>query len=182
MMIFQSNTKGGEMELKSFIRDIPDFPVKGIIFKDVTPVILDPYAFKYAVDKMSEPFDFSKIDKIAGIESRGFIFGIAIANKYNKGFIPIRKKGKLPYKTFEETYTLEYGTATIEMHTDAVSKGENILLVDDLLATGGTMKAATKLIEKSGGNVSGISFLIELDFLNGRKNLENWQISSIIHF
>ncbi|MEO0282164.1 MAG: adenine phosphoribosyltransferase, partial [candidate division WOR-3 bacterium] len=112
----------------------------------------------------------------------GFIFGIAIANKYNKGFIPIRKKGKLPYKTFEETYTLEYGTATIEMHTDAVSKGENILLVDDLLATGGTMKAATKLIEKSGGNVSGISFLIELDFLNGRKNLENWQISSIIHF
>lgn len=170
------------MDLKSFIRDIPDFPVKGIIFKDVTPVILDPYAFKYSVDKMCENFDFSKIDKIAGIESRGFIFGISIANKFNKGFIPIRKKGKLPYKTYEETYTLEYGTATIEMHTDAVSEGERILLVDDLLATGGTMKAAAKLVEKAGGKVVGTSFLIELDFLNGRKNLENYKISSIIHF
>ncbi len=170
------------MDLKNLIRDIPDFPVKGIIFKDVTPVILDPYAFKKSIDLMGKNFDFSRIDKIAGIESRGFIFGIALANKYNKGFVPIRKKGKLPYKTFEETYKLEYGNATIEMHIDAVNKDENILLVDDLLATGGTMNAAAKLVEKSGGKVYGITFLIELDFLNGRKKLENYTISSIIHF
>lgn len=170
------------MDISKIVRDVPDFPIKGIIFKDITPVLSDAVAFKEAVKKMEEQIDFSKVDKIAGIESRGFIFGSVLALNHNKGFVPIRKKGKLPYSTLEETYALEYGLATIEMHTDAVKKGERVLIVDDLLATGGTTKAAATLIERAGGIVEGMLFLIELDLLAGRKKVENYKISSIIHY
>lgn len=170
------------MDLTKIVRDVPDFPIKGIIFKDITPILSNPESFKDAIIKMENVIDFSKIDKIAGIESRGFIFGSVLAIMHNKGFIPIRKKGKLPYTTLEETYDLEYGSATIEMHTDGVKKGERILIVDDLLATGGTVSATAKLIEKSGGIVEGMLFLIELDFLEGRKKVENYRIYSIIHY
>ena len=170
------------MDLSKIVRDVPDFPIKGIIFKDITPVLSDSKAFEEAIKKMEEKIDFSEIDKIAGIESRGFIFGSVLAHKHNKGFIPIRKKGKLPYNTLKETYNLEYGTSTIEMHTDAVLKGERVLIVDDLLATGGTTKASATLVERSGGIVQGLLFLIELDFLEGRKKIEKYKISSIIHY
>ncbi|MDD3804255.1 MAG: adenine phosphoribosyltransferase [bacterium] len=170
------------MDISKIVRDIPDFPIKGIVFKDITPVLSDSEAFNEDIKKMEEQIDFTKVDKIAGIESRGFIFGGVLAYKHSKSFIPVRKKGKLPYTTPEETYALEYGEATIEIHTDAVNKGDRILLVDDLLATGGTMKAAASLIERAGGIVQGMLFLIELDFLNGRKKVEKYKISSIIHY
>lgn len=170
------------MDISKVVRDVPDFPIKGIIFKDITPVLQDEKAFAEAIKQMEEKIDFSKIDKIAGIESRGFIFGSVLAHRHSKGFVPIRKKGKLPYDTIEETYALEYGEATVEMHTDAVRKGERVLIVDDLLATGGTTKAAAALIERAGGTVESLLFLIELDFLNGRKKVENYKIFSIIHY
>ncbi|MGE3063575.1 MAG: adenine phosphoribosyltransferase [bacterium] len=170
------------MDISKIVRDVPDFPIKGIVFKDITPVLQDEKAFSEAIRMMDEKIDFSKVDKIAGIESRGFIFGSILAYKHNKGFVPIRKKGKLPYATIEETYALEYGEATIEMHTDAVAKGERVLIVDDLLATGGTTKATATLIERSGGTIEGMLFLIELDSLEGRKKVEKYRISSIIHY
>ncbi|MCK4905132.1 adenine phosphoribosyltransferase [bacterium] len=168
--------------LKSAIRDVPDFPKKGIIFKDITPVLKDGKLFSLAVENMIEPFRKQKIDSVVAIEARGFIFGAAIANVLNCGMVPVRKPGKLPYETRLVSYELEYGTDTLEIHTDAVNKGENILVVDDLLATGGTAQGACELIEKSGGNIIGISFLIELAFLNGRKRLGNYPIHSLIKY
>jgi len=166
--------------LKSAIRDVPDFPKKGIIFKDITPVLKDGKLFSLAVENMTEPFRKQKIDSVVAIEARGFIFGAAIASVLNCGMVPVRKQDKLPYKTHSVNYALEYGTDTLEIHIDAVNKGENVLVVDDLLATGGTAQGVCELIEKSGGNIIGISFLIELGFLNGRKRLGNYPIHCVL--
>jgi adenine phosphoribosyltransferase len=170
------------MDLKQKIRTVMDFPKKGIGFKDITTLLLDKRALKEAVDKMAAPFLNRGIAKIVGIESRGFIFGMPIAYQMGLPFVPIRKPGKLPADTEAETYALEYGTDTIEIHKDAIHKGDSVLLVDDLLATGGTMAAAARLIQKRGGKVAGISFLIELDFLNGRDKLREFDISTLIHY
>ncbi|MDR2581171.1 MAG: adenine phosphoribosyltransferase [Fibromonadaceae bacterium] len=170
------------MDLNSFIRNIPDFPIPGIIFRDITPMLADAKAFDTAVEKMIEPFASEKIQKVAAVESRGFIFGSMIASKMGVGFVPIRKKGKLPFKTITETYSLEYGEASIEAHTDAFNEGERILLIDDVLATGGTMAAACRLAERQNAIIAGISFLCELDALNGRKLLPNVLVHSVLRF
>jgi adenine phosphoribosyltransferase len=159
--------------LASVIRDIPDFPVKGIIFKDITPVLQDIALFNEVIDAIAGKFKDSKIDKITGIESRGFIFGMPLAVKMDIPFVLIRKKGKLPSKTIAMSYDLEYGKATIEIHEDAVKKNENVLIIDDLLATGGTTNAAIKLIGQIGGNVVASAFVLELAFLKGREKIEN---------
>ncbi len=169
-------------DLKKIIRDIPDFPKPGIIFKDITPVLKNAAAFNYALNVMQKVLDKYNFDYIAGIESRGFIFGAALAEKINRGFIPIRKPGKLPYKSFQEEYTLEYGTNMLEIHQDAVSTGDAVAVVDDLLATGGTALAANRLIERCGGRVAVDLFLIELSFLKGRALLKDVQTETIISY
>jgi len=168
------------IDLRSHIRSIPDFPKPGIMFRDITPLLLDPLVLKEAVRRMAEPYDPAKVDLVAGAESRGFIFGTAVAIVLDAGFVPIRKQGKLPAETASVTYNLEYGTDTIEMHTDAVAAGARVLMVDDLLATGGTMAACCQLVEKAGGNIVGVEFLIELSFLNGRDLLEGYPVRSQI--
>ncbi|MDO8301750.1 MAG: adenine phosphoribosyltransferase [Sedimentisphaerales bacterium] len=172
----------GHVNLAKYIREIPDWPVKGVLFRDITPLLADAAAFKASIDVMIVPFAGRKIDYVAAVESRGFIFGAAIAAKLNAGFVPIRKRGKLPFKTKSVTYDLEYGTDTVEIHTDAFGKGAQVLLVDDLLATGGTMCAATQLVEKIGGTVVGITFLIELVFLHGRDKLASHTIKTVITY
>jgi adenine phosphoribosyltransferase len=157
--------------LKAAIRDIPDFPKPGILFKDITPILGDPALFREAVDLFRERHRDRGIRKVAAIDARGFIFGSALAYALGVGMVPIRKKGKLPYATYEETYDLEYGTATLTVHTDAFRPGEPVLLLDDLLATGGTAAASASLIERAGGVVAEINFLIELTFLEGRRKL-----------
>jgi adenine phosphoribosyltransferase len=169
-------------KLEKFIREIPDWPVKGILFRDITPLLADVCAFRHALDLMTEPFVGKQIDCIAAVEARGFIFGSAIAAKFGTGFVPIRKKGKLPFKTKSITYDLEYGVDTLEIHSDALKKGANVLLVDDLLATGGTMGAAARLVEKLEGKVVGMSFLIELGFLHGRTKLTDYDVKSVIAY
>ena len=169
-------------KVSEFIRDIPDFPKKGIIFKDITPLLASKDAFKSAVELMVQPYKNKGIDKVASMESRGFIFGAAVAMELGCGFIPIRKKGKLPYKTVSQTYQLEYGTDTLEIHEDAVSHSEKILIVDDVLATGGTAKAVCSLIEKIGGAVAGLCFLVELEFLKPREKLAGRDIFSLIKY
>ncbi len=171
-----------KIDLKSKIRDIPDFPKPGIIFKDITTLLQDFDAFKLSVDMLVKQHQNSKIDKVAGIEARGFIFGAAVAYAMNAGFIIIRKPGKLPYQTVKQTYELEYGSDEIEIHEDSIKPGERILLVDDLLATGGTMAAAADLINKIGGDIVGISFVIELTFLHGREKLKGHNIHSLIEY
>ena len=168
------------MEIKDKIRNIPDFPIAGIQFKDITTLLKDGPAFKQAVDQMYENFKDLQVDKIAAIESRGFIFGSALAYKLGIGQVPIRKPGKLPAETISEEYALEYGTDKMEMHVDAISEGEKVLLVDDLLATGGTAAASCNLVEKLGGKVVGLAFLIELGFLKGRDKLSGHNIQSLI--
>ncbi len=170
------------MDLNEYIRDIPDYPKPGILFKDITPLLKEPKAFKHAVELLAEGCRAYAPDLIAAVEARGFIFGSAIAEKLKLGFIPVRKKGKLPYKTIEETYALEYGTDTLTIHTDAVSKGQKVVIIDDLLATGGTVGAAARLLEKAGATVAGGVFLIELDFLSARKKLPNMPLTSFIHY
>jgi adenine phosphoribosyltransferase len=170
------------MNLKDKIRNIPDFPKKGIIFFDITTLIRDGEALKYSVDAMSEQYKGKKIDAIMGAESRGFIFGAAIAYKLGIGFIPVRKPGKLPYETCQVSYDLEYGSSSLEMHVDAINKGDNVLVVDDLIATGGTAKAMAQIIEKMGGNVVGFSFLVELSFLNPRKVLEGYDVKALVEY
>jgi adenine phosphoribosyltransferase len=171
------------MDIKSLIRDIPDFPKPGIIFRDITPLMSNGEAFKFAVQKMAEPFRNAGIQNVAAIESRGFFFGSCVALELNCGFTPIRKKGKLPWQTDSQTYSLEYGTASIEIHKDAFSKDERVLLLDDVLATGGTISAAARLVEKQGALVGGMVFLVELDFLQGRKNISaNCQVHSVVHY
>jgi len=169
-------------KFKLAIRDIPDFPKKGIIFKDITTLLSNAILFKSAIDQIADNYKNKNIDKVVVIESRGFIFGAPVAVKLGSGIIPVRKKGKLPYKTISATYSLEYGTDTLEMHEDAIKPGEKILIIDDLLATGGTASAAIELVKKSGGTVSGLAFLIELSFLNGRENLKDFDIFSLIKY
>ncbi len=170
------------MNLKEKIRNIPDFPKKGIIFFDITTLVRDGEAFKFTVDEMVKQYQGKKIDAVMGAESRGFIFGAAVAYKLGVGFIPVRKPGKLPYETFQVSYDLEYGSSSLEMHIDAINKGDNILIVDDLVATGGTAKAMAQIIEKMGGKVVGFSFLVELSFLNPRKILEAYEMHSLVEF
>ncbi len=160
-------------DVKAKIRSIPDFPKPGIIFRDITTGIKDAQTMKFMVEYLCEQYKDTKIDYIAGIESRGFIFGMPMAYRLGCGFIPIRKPNKLPAKTISESYGLEYGHDTIEIHEDAIEKGANVLVVDDLLATGGTAEAACKLVKRAGGNLVGIAFLIELQALNGRKKLND---------
>ena len=170
------------MELKDYIRSIQDYPKEGILFRDITTLLKDKDAFKLAIDKMAEQVKDKKVDLIVGAESRGFLIGSALAYKMNCGFIPVRKKGKLPYKTISEEYALEYGTDTLYMHEDAIKKGDNVLVVDDLIATGGTALAMIKMVEKLGGNVIGSSFLIELEELNGKKEIEKYPINILIKY
>lgn len=170
------------MELKDYIRNIKDYPKEGILFRDITTLLKDKDAFKLAIDKMAEQVKDKKIDLIVGAESRGFLIGSALAYKMNCGFIPVRKRGKLPYKTISEEYALEYGTDTLFMHEDAIKKGDNVLVVDDLIATGGTALAMIKMVEKLGGIVIGSSFLIELEELNGRKEIEKYPINVLIKY
>lgn len=170
------------MELKDYIRNIQDYPKQGILFRDITTLLQNKDAFKYAIDKMDEQISSEKIDYIVGAESRGFLVGSALAYKLNCGFIPVRKKGKLPYKTISEEYALEYGTDTLYMHEDALKKGDRVLIVDDLIATGGTALAMIKMVEKLEGIVVGSSFLIELKELNGRKEIEKYPVHVLIEY
>lgn len=169
-------------KIKSKIRDIPDFPKKGIVFKDITPVLNDGETFRAAIDLFVERFGKAPIQKIVGIESRGFIFGSALAYRLGKGFSIIRKTGKLPYKTIHKEYDLEYGTDRLEMHEDSIAPGEKVLIIDDLLATGGTAAAAAHLVEALKGEVYSLAFLIELSFLNGRSKLTQYDVFSAIQF
>jgi adenine phosphoribosyltransferase len=169
-------------ELKSTIRNVPDFPKKGIGFKDITTLLKEPKSFRQSVMALCDPFREITLDAIVGIESRGFIFGGAMAVEMEIGFIPIRKPGKLPAETEREEYTLEYGTDAVEIHKDAVQEGMHILIVDDLLATGGTAAAAVRLVQKLGGVVEGAAFLIELSFINGRKKLGDIPIHVLVEY
>ncbi len=170
------------MDLKDKIRNVPDFPKKGIVFRDITTLLSDGDAFKYSVDRMTEQYKGKEIDLVLGAEARGFIFGALIAYNLGIGFIPVRKPGKLPYKTCQTSYDLEYGQNVLQMHIDAVKKGDRVLIVDDLVATGGTAKAKADLVEKMGGEVVGFCFLIELEFLNPRRLLEGYDIFSLIKY
>ena len=158
-------------QIRAAIRDIPDFPKPGIIFKDITPILKDPVLCERIMDAFLEQLKGARIDVVAGIESRGFLFGLTLANRLRVPFVPVRKAGKLPYTIKQKAYKLEYGTATIEMHTDAIEPGQRVLLHDDLLATGGTMCAASELVQELGGVIAGFSFVVELGFLNGYERI-----------
>lgn len=168
--------------LANSIRDVADFPKPGIIFKDITPLLADPAAFRQAVDQLAEPFRGAGVELVVAAEARGFIFGGAVACELGAGFVPVRKPGKLPHETAEETYELEYGTDALEIHTDAVRPGQRVLLLDDLLATGGTMLATARLVEKLGAEVVGMVFLIELSFLAGREKLKDYRLVTLIQY
>jgi adenine phosphoribosyltransferase len=169
-------------ELKKHIRDIPNFPQEGIIFKDISTLIKNKDAFKKSVDILARKFKKEKVEYVVGVEARGFIFGAALAYKLGAGFVPVRKKGKLPYKTKSVTYQLEYGTDTLEIHADAFKPNARVLIVDDLLATGGTVQAVTQLIRAQKVKIVGIAFLVELKFLNGKDRLKNLPIYSILQY
>jgi len=173
---------GTTLQLKNFIRDIPDFPKPGILFRDITPLLADKQAFAAAIKAVAEPFADSDIEYVAAVEARGFIFGSAVAEALGAGFIPIRKKGKLPYTTTSVTYDLEYGTDTLEVHEDAVSDGAKVLMVDDLLATGGTMAAACGLMEKLNVEIAALAFLVELTQLAGKEKLTKYNIYTVISY
>jgi adenine phosphoribosyltransferase len=170
------------IELKKYIREVADWPKKGILFRDITPLLAEPKAFGTAVDALAAGYVGTGVQYVAAVEARGFIFGSAVAAKLNVGFVPIRKKGKLPFKTESITYDLEYGSDTLQVHQDAVTSGAKVLMVDDLLATGGTMAAACKLIEKIGGRIAGVVFLIELTELHGIDKLAGYKIKSLIRY
>jgi adenine phosphoribosyltransferase len=168
--------------IKDLIRDVPDFPQEGIVFKDITPVLADPIAFSTLIDLIVVHFGRGNVDKVVGIEARGFILASPVAYHFGAGFVPVRKQGKLPSETVAEEYELEYGTATLELHRDAVLPGERVLIVDDVLATGGTAKAAASLVERIGGKVCGIACLIELEFLHGRDKLPGHELFTLIRY
>jgi adenine phosphoribosyltransferase len=168
--------------LKSKIRDIPDFPKKGVIFRDITPLLLDHEAVRYAIEKIAEHFKDKQIDAVVSTESRGFIFGAILSYAINASFVPLRKPGKLPWKTLRKEFSTEYSKDAFEMHVDALKKGEKVLIVDDVLATAGTAKAAIDLVSALGAEIVGLAFLIELDFLNGRNKLGNNYIFSLLHY
>lgn len=169
-------------EIEKYIREIEDFPKRGVHFKDITPLLENPEASRLCLEKLLEMLGPEKIDKVVGIESRGFFFGTLLARELNAGFVPIRKPGKLPYKTITEPYMLEYGLDSLEMHEDAIKKGERVLLHDDVLATGGTARAACKMIENLGGEIVQCNFLIELKFLNGIQKLKKQNVQSLLKY
>ncbi|MGP1478405.1 MAG: adenine phosphoribosyltransferase [Capnocytophaga sp.] len=166
--------------IKSKIRDIENFPKEGIIFKDITPLLMDPKGVEYVVDLLVNNLHGQQVDKVVGMESRGFFFGMLLAQRLGAGFVPVRKKGKLPYKTLSQTYDLEYGQDVLEIHEDAINPGEKILIHDDILATGGTAEAVVKLVEHLGGTIVQLDFLMELGFLKGREKLKGHPVSSIL--
>ena len=168
--------------LKSLIREVPDFPKKGILFYDITTLLKDKVGFATLIDALADHYLGQDIDLVLGMEARGFIFGPAVAYRLNAGFVPVRKPGKLPAATAKYDYALEYGTNTLEIHKDAVQKGQRILIVDDLLATGGTAEATAKLAESLGGEIAGLGFVVELDFLNPRTKLKGYDIFSLLHY
>lgn len=170
------------MDLTSFIRDIPDFPRPGILFKDITPLLAEPKAFQLAIDLMYERYRGQQVDAVAAAEARGFLFAAPLALLMKKPLVPLRKPGKLPYRTYSLKYDLEYGSAELHMHIDGVTKGSQVLLVDDLLATGGTMLAGCQLIEKAGGKVAGCAFLVELTFLRGKDRLKGYEVFSLLKY
>ena len=170
------------MDLRSLIRDVPDFPKEGVIFKDITLLLQNPDALKETTNALIKLLNGQKVDKVVGMESRGFIFGPMLANRLNAGFVPIRKPGKLPSTTLSETYNLEYGTDTLEIHKDAIVKGEKVLVHDDVLATGGTANAACKLIERLGGEIVQCNFLIELTFLAGSSKINEYSVQSLLKY
>ena len=176
------SSKNSTESIAKKIRDVHNFPKKGIVFKDITPVLSDIDLFRKSIDLMVKPFIEKKIDVVVGIESRGFIFGTPIANMLNASFVPVRKPGKLPHETKQISYQLEYGEDSLEIHKDSINEGQNILIVDDLLATGGTAEATCKLITKLKGNISGFVVLIELEFLEGRKKLNQYNVHSIVKY
>ena len=169
-------------EIERAIRNVPDFPKPGIQFKDITPVLADARLFSGAIDLLIDGFKPGSVDAVVGIDARGFIFAAAAAKKLNAGFVPVRKKGKLPYQTIEQDYALEYGHATVAMHTDALRPGARVMLIDDLLATGGTSAAAVELVRKLGARILEISFLIELKFLHGRDKLKDYPVRSVVAY
>lgn len=168
--------------LRNKIRDIPDFPKKGIIFKDISPLVKDPVALKISIHQLLYPFLGKNITAVAGMEARGFIFGSLVAWELGVGFVPLRKPGKLPYDVQSISYDLEYGSATLEAHVDALTENDNVLLIDDLLATGGTAKASCELVESLGATVEACAFVIELDALKGREKLSGYQVHSLLHY
>ncbi|MBN2524821.1 MAG: adenine phosphoribosyltransferase [Deltaproteobacteria bacterium] len=170
------------MDIKTLIRDIPDFPKPGILFKDITPLLQNAVGLKVALDALAQPFADKGITAVAGMESRGFIFGVPVAERLGVGFVPVRKPGKLPAETVSEEFTLEYGTDTLEIHKDALAPGDKVLVIDDLLATGGTARATINLIRKLGAEVVGIGFVIELSFLNGKDSLQDVPVHSLISY
>ena len=169
-------------DLKRAIRDIPDFPKKGILFKDITPLLQDGVLFRQAINRLGDQFAEQRVDVVVGIEARGFLFAAALAYKLGAGVVIVRKPGKLPYKTHHVTYALEYGTDSLEIHQDAIKPGQRVLIVDDVLATGGTVKATAELIEKFDAHICGVAFLIELTFLNGREKLKDYDLTTLITF
>jgi adenine phosphoribosyltransferase len=170
------------MDLAPYIRDIPDFPKPGILFKDITPLLAEPKAFQEAIDRLHERYRATAVDAVAAAEARGFLFAAPLALRLQKPLVPLRKPGKLPYRTYSLKYDLEYGSAELHVHIDGVNEGARVLLVDDLLATGGTMRAGCQLIEKAGGRVAGCAFLVELDFLHGRDVLRPYEVFSLIRY
>ncbi|OHC00993.1 MAG: adenine phosphoribosyltransferase [Planctomycetes bacterium RIFCSPLOWO2_12_FULL_39_13] len=168
--------------LKKMVRDIPDFPKEGIIFKDITPILQNPNGLREAVETISNHYKSKKVDIVVGAEARGFILAPTVAFNLGAGFVPVRKPGKLPYEKISMSYALEYGTDTLEMHKDAIKKGQQVLMVDDLLATGGTMATCCRMVETLGGNIVGCAFLIELAFLNGKKALSKYDVYSLIKY
>ncbi|MCE2405314.1 MAG: adenine phosphoribosyltransferase [Dehalococcoidia bacterium] len=170
------------MNLKEYVRDIPDFPTEGILFRDITPMLKDPTAFGYAVDALAERYSQRPFDIVVAIEARGFLFGSPLAYRLGKPLIPARKQGKLPYESIRADYSLEYGTNVVEMHTDAVAPGASVLIVDDLLATGGTLAATARLVELAGGRVEEVALVIELEDLGGRKRLRGYDVFSLVQY
>ena len=170
------------MDFKDYIRDIQDFPEQGVVFKDISPLLKDSKAFKNALDAMLEMIGDHEVDKVIGIESRGFFFAPLLAAKLNAGFIPVRKKGKLPADTISRTYSLEYGNDTLEIHSDSIEQGDRILIHDDVLATGGTARATCEMVEALGGKVVQLNFLLELSFLNGASKLNGYQLKSLMKY
>lgn len=169
-------------DIRNYIRDIKDFPKEGIIYKDITPLLQDAIATRKALDSFLRLLEGEKIDKVVGIESRGFFFATLLAQELNAGFVPIRKPGKLPFKTYRENYSLEYGTDILEVHCDAIEAGEKVLVHDDVLATGGTAAAACKLVEKMGGEIVQCSFLMDLNFLKGREKISSYKVVSLVSY
>ncbi|MBN1488988.1 MAG: adenine phosphoribosyltransferase [Phycisphaerae bacterium] len=169
-------------DLQRLIRDVPDFPKKGIVFKDITPLLADPAGLSLAVEYLTQPYRSMRVDKVVGAESRGFIFATAVARNLSAGFVPVRKPGKLPAKTRSHTYELEYGTDTLEIHTDAILPGQRVLVVDDLLATGGTMRACCDLVTELGGEIVGVAVMIELASLNGRDKFREYDVHTVLRY